>query len=157
MGPLAGSLVYRSVQFGAYSYVHALCGAHSVLRNTLPATKIEQRVVVGGLASGLARAAVETPLEFYKVRRQTGGAVRLTDAYRGFSVTLARSCGLMTTFFVLLDVASRHVPPDVASGAFFRGGVCATIGWWSVWPLEVAKSQIQSGLPGYIYYIYCLV
>lgn len=152
------------LQFGAYVYVHALCSDKQLMLHKVPGTDIEARVLVGGVASGLSRAAVEvrsslerarrfvmsrrqTPLEYYKVQRQTGGKPVLANAFRGLSVTAARASGLMTTFFVLLDVAGRQTP-DMAAGAFFRGGVCATLAWWTVWPLEVAKSQIQAGLPG---------
>lgn len=144
---MAGSLVYRSVQFGAYTFTHAFLAPYATFRTKLPSSDIETRVIVGGLASGFCRATVETPLEYFKVMRQTGGQPMLNQAFRGYSVTLARSCGLMTTFFILLDVAGRQIP-DIAGGAFFRGGVCATVSWWVVWPLEVSKSQIQSGLPG---------
>lgn len=132
--------MYRSVQFGAYTFTHALLAPYEFALTTLPASEIETRVIVGGLASGFCRATIETPLEYYKVMKQTGGKPTLNNAFRGYSVTLARSCGLMTTFFILLDIAGRQVP-DMAGGAFFRGGVCATISWWTVWPLEVQNNQ----------------
>jgi hypothetical protein len=30
-------------------------------------------------------------------------------------------------------------------GAFANGAVCASLAWATIWPLDVAKSQLQSG------------
>jgi solute carrier family 25 carnitine/acylcarnitine transporter 20/29 len=150
---LAGSLIFRSLQFGVYSGVAEWCRANDVARATLPMSDIEWRVVVGSLASGATRATIETPLEAFKVRKQIGAPVYAfgRQLFTGYSVTLLRTCGLMTSFFCLIDVSSRQLPTllnDPNVGPFFRGGVCATVAWWSVWPFEVAKSQIQAGTSG---------
>jgi solute carrier family 25 carnitine/acylcarnitine transporter 20/29 len=162
--PLLGSSVFRSVQFSAYGAVHA------ELRNSPAAVAcvpgmggLQYRVLAAGVVASTARALVETPLEYIKVRRQTGqswrmassvaGAlasplVELRSVYRGFGVSWARTVGLMTFFFVQVDYLERHHAELVATpllGPFIKGGICATTAWVLVWPLEVLKNRRQAG------------
>lgn len=39
---------------------------------------------------------------------------------------------------------SKQVTND-GMGPFMTGAVCSTVAWLSIWPLDVVKSQIQSG------------
>jgi solute carrier family 25 (mitochondrial carnitine/acylcarnitine transporter), member 20/29 len=144
--PLLGSIMFRSLQFGSYAYAHTLLGEKRIGLSTVPGTQVEWRVLVAGVFAGVARAAVENPVELIKTRRQTGGVWHFSECYHGLSITTARNTLLLTNFFVLLDVSSRHVPHllDGPLAPFFKGGVCATLAWWTVWPLEVVKSQIQA-------------
>jgi hypothetical protein len=93
------------------------------------------------------RSVVENPIELIKIRRQTLGSWQFNETlftvYR--SQQLAIRC-LLTNFFIFLDVSGRHVPQllDGPVAPFFKGGICATLAWWTVWPLEVVKSQIQA-------------
>mmetsp|Transcript_4006 Transcript_4006/g.14897 ORF Transcript_4006/g.14897 Transcript_4006/m.14897 type:complete len:308 (-) Transcript_4006:62-985(-) len=165
--PLVGSMVYRSVQFGAYSAAFAACKDVEVLTTPRPMLgDMQLRVVVGGLASATARAFFETPLEHIKVRRQTGQAwrvaptwqaaiaaphVELRNAFGGFGITWLRCAGLMTTFFMMVDTGVRHWPELMTAplvGPFLKGGVCATVAWWLIWPWENLKNQVQAGAEG---------
>lgn len=108
---------------------------------------IQNRVIIGGVLSAVARAVIETPLEYIKVRRQTHQPWRLRNVTTGFGVTLCRSIGVVCTFFIVVDSGRRHAP-DLFSrpflGPFLTSGVAATLGWWVIWPLEYMKSQVQS-------------
>ena len=58
-----------------------------------------------------------------------------------------RTWMLMGSFFVLVDYSVRKLPDIVNMpliGPFFKGGICATISWLMVWPLEFVKSQVQA-------------
>ena len=61
----------------------------------------------------------------------------LTDVLRGFSATAVRNVLLLGTFFVFVDRLS-HLD------TLRRGAVSTTAAWILVWPLDVAKSQMQS-------------
>ena len=100
-------------------------------------------------------------MEFIKVRQQTGQpwllggggglAAELRNLYTGFGATWLRTVGLMGTFFCLVDSLERHAPQTIAIplfGPFLKGGVCATLGWIVVWPLENLRTQIQARAPG---------
>ena len=148
-GPLAGSVVFRSLQFGLYSGVVAFCGERSWLRGTLPGTGVEARVLLGGVVAGTVRAAIETPLESFKVRRQLALPFRWrSHALLGLSGNWARTATLLSAFFVLVDVGGRHVPPSIGAdplwGPLFTGGVCATSAWVLCWPFEVVRNCIVS-------------
>lgn len=165
--PLLGSMVYRSVQFGAYSAAFAACKDVEWLTTPQPALGgMQLRVIVGGLSSATARAFFETPLEHIKVRRQTGQAWmlapswkealraphrELVHAFGGFSITWLRCAGLMTTFFMMVDTGVRYAPDLMTApliGPFLKGGVCATVAWWLIWPWENLKNQVQAGADG---------
>ena len=133
--PLIGSMFFRSIQFTAFAMtVTALkdwdfpigCG-------------VQARVILGGMASGLARAVIEAPLDAIKTRRQMGQSGRLTlnTLLRGYPVTIARNCLLMTSFFVIFETM-LSVPTSV------RAGLASSMAWGVIWPLDVTKTRIQS-------------
>lgn len=153
--PLIGSTLFRSIQFTAYGFAYGAGKNSSFLSTEIAGTGgVQVRVVAAGIFASTCRAMLESPLEFIKVRRQTGqtwmasGSVKeairapaneLSNLYSGFGVTWLRTVGLMTSFFVMVDSLERHRPDIVAIpfwGGFIKGGVCATIGWMIVWPFE---------------------
>jgi solute carrier family 25 (mitochondrial carnitine/acylcarnitine transporter), member 20/29 len=152
MPPLIGSSIFRSVQFGVYSWCQTLQKDIDFMRKEIPLTLgLEPRVVVSGVVASTARAIVETPLELIKVRMQVGQQWGWSGLMHGFGVTWIRTTGLMTTFFVLCDTFERNAPVLMHTpivGPFLKGGVAATIGWWIIWPFENLKSQIQGNTPG---------
>ena len=160
--PLFGSAVYRSLQFSAYSATYAACARARALCEPLPGLAgLQPRVLLAGAAATTARALLETPLEVVKVRRQLGlevggggrgGLALARHLYTGFALTWGRLYIALGGFFALVDHMDRHHPAAFAApvvGSFLKGGVCATATWALAWPLEVVKSQVQSGLhPG---------
>lgn len=57
----------------------------------------------------------------------------------------------MGSFFIMADSLERHHPELIGMplvGPFLKGGVCATLAWWLVWPFENLKNQVQAGTPG---------
>ena len=167
--PLLGSSIFRSVQFSAYGAAMGSLQDSPAARAVIPGTfGLERRVLLCGLFASTARALIETPLEYIKVRQQTGqrwlaapSAAQalahplreLAACYRGFGISWLRTVGLMTAFFVQVDHLERHHHELVATpllGPFLKGGVCATLGWVVVWPMENLKTQLQaraSGVP----------
>src|SRR3989338_8230712 len=107
-----------------------------------------------------------------KVRFQTEQPWKFTELYRGFTATLLRNMFLLGSFFVFVDFFTQEyrnlqVRQHLKSltteeereqsrgqyfdfkklSPFFTGGVCATLAWWLVFPLDVIKSQIQAMRP----------
>mmetsp|Transcript_62852 Transcript_62852/g.123478 ORF Transcript_62852/g.123478 Transcript_62852/m.123478 type:complete len:306 (-) Transcript_62852:65-982(-) len=153
----------KSALFAAYSGSRRWCETSGLpwLVDPLPGTGgLSPSILVGGLAAGTARAAVETPFELAKVRTQTGGSFRvasqggavlslgqLRELYTGATATWARGTVMLTSFFVLCDYSGKAFPDLFAQpllGGFLKGGVCATLAWGVAWPLEVVKSRVQS-------------
>ena len=81
-----------------------------------------------------------------KIRRQTGQNWSFLETYKGFPITLMRTWGLMTTYFVLVDYGRRNHKEMFSRplvGPFLIAGCAATFAWWVVWPLELIKSQVR--------------
>ena len=75
--PLWGSGIYRSTQFAMFEAVYTYSDG-SVGRTEIPGTAgLQLRVIAGGLVASTARAIIETPLEYAKVRRQTKQVCRV--------------------------------------------------------------------------------
>ena len=73
-------------------------------------------MIIGGICGGIGRGLIEGPFEFVKVRRQVYGEWKLKDLFHG---------GL---------------------SPFMSGALCSTMAWLTIWPLDVVKSKLQSGL-----------
>lgn len=154
--PLFGSSVFRAIQFsvygGAYRYLGDEPGVKEYATRTIPYTGgLQYRVLAAGVAASTARSFIETPLELVKVRRQLNQSWQVSELMKGFTVTWVRTIGLMCTFFVMVDTLERRVPWVVEQpilGPFIKGGICATVSWWVIWPFESVKSQIQGNTQG---------
>lgn len=107
---------------------------------------LETRVLQAAWFASLARALIECPIEFAKVARQTGQSWKLRQVYTGFGVQWARTWGVMTTYFILIDSTRRHAPSLFSNplGQFAVSAGAATLGFWIVWPAEVLKNQVQA-------------
>ena len=105
---------------------------------------LEPRIIFGGMLSGTCRALVECPFEYSKVKGQTGQNWQLQDVYNGFKPTWFKAVGLMTTYFILVDFFRRNTNTYKSKyGLFFMNGLCASIGFIVIWPLEIVKNQVQ--------------
>lgn len=168
--PLVGSVAYRGVLFSAYSGAYAACEHVPVLHEPMPYTGgLRPSVLIGAVAAAFARATIESPLDFIKLRRQIGkhtmdnaaasgdhGVLRtfmsnpvsnIRHLYHGYAATLMRTMGLLGSFFVMVDYSVRYIPDVINAplvGPFFKGGVCATTAWVFAFPFETTKSVIQS-------------
>ncbi|XP_063715660.1 uncharacterized protein LOC134843170 [Symsagittifera roscoffensis] len=149
--PLMGSGIYRSLQFSSFETVYTYCEGTWAAKPMpfLPHSSnggLQSRVLIGGLAASLVRATIETPLEYVKVRRQTGQSWKTMEAFNGYKITWLRTTGLMTTYFVIVDYIRRNHKEFFSRpllGSFLVSGCAATFAWWVVWPLELMKSQVQ--------------
>ncbi|CAH1775228.1 unnamed protein product [Owenia fusiformis] len=146
--PLWGSGIFRSTQFAVFEAVYTMMDT-SFGRSEIPGTfGLQTRVVLAGCCGSTARAIIECPLEYAKVRRQTNQTWKFRSLYTGFGVTWCRTMGLMTTYFILVDTGRRHFAEHFQRpflGPFLTSGIAATLAWWLVWPLEYMKSQVQTG------------
>ncbi|KAI6654992.1 hypothetical protein LOD99_2281 [Oopsacas minuta] len=148
--PLFGSGIYRSAQFAVYEGIYTYLGSNQAWSTyEFPLTGgLQVRVLIAGSLASTVRALIETPLEYAKVRGQTGQKWRFMDLYKGFGVTWIRTIGLMTTYFILIDWGRRNAKGTFETpilGPFFASGLAATAGWWLIWPFETMKSQVQCG------------
>jgi solute carrier family 25 carnitine/acylcarnitine transporter 20/29 len=176
--PLLGSMAFRGIQFSAYGGAYAWAEQYQIFKEPIPYTGgLRLSVLVGVLSAATARAVIESPLDFMKVRYMVDkGALQdaaghvakestrqslrefaghpLTNVrhlYKGFVPTWFRTMGLLGSFFVMVDYSVRYIPDVINApgfGPFFKGGVCATAAWFFAFPFESAKSVIQADTAG---------
>ena len=144
-----GSMCFRSAQFGAYHGAYnSRFMDNSFGRYELPFTGgLQVRVVISGVVSGLSRGALETPIDYWKIRRQVVKEWRVREI-SGLKVTMLSRMILLPTFFIYLEKARPYKSTlfgESPLGTFIFTGFCATAAWWTIWPLEYMKSQIQAG------------
>ena len=143
---LLGGGLMRSAQFGVYE--NALKMIRSSSGGAIePKDKIfgfiDMQVVFAGFAGGIGRGIVEGPFENIKVRRQVESGWSVRELYIGSGTTIFRNSMLFSLFVIYMDI-SKQITNDGLS-PFTMGSVCSTMAWLSIWPLDVVKSQIQSG------------
>lgn len=148
--PFFGSTFYRSAQFGAYESIYSYLESNYGKSNRL-FKEYRLHALLGGLGGATARAVLETPLEYAKIRLQTQRDWKLRDVYKGFGITWLRTTVFLSSFFYLRETAKTRYPEELSHpiiGPFLLGGVVATFAWWVVWPLELMKSQVQGSYVG---------
>ncbi|KAJ9453756.1 Mitochondrial substrate carrier family protein G [Diplonema papillatum] len=144
--PMWGSVVYRSIQFSVFESVYTKL-TNTRADNTIPFTGgLQIKTVVAGFCGASSRAFIESPVEYAKVRRQTGHSWQLRNVYDGFLLQYVRTCPLLTLYFVSIDSIRRHTTlMDSFWGQFIASGGSAALGFWVIWPLETLKNQVQAG------------
>ena len=144
--PLLGSAAFRGVQFSAYSGGFSWAERQPLLSSDIPLTGgLHLSVVFGAMTGALARSAIESPLDYMKVRRMTNQSYLLLTSipaptsfatllphlttrqfihlYSGFVPTFLRTSLLFTAFFSLVDTSVRHIPSVINApgyGPFFK-------------------------------------
>ena len=151
-----GGSFMRSAQFG----VSGAC--KSWLESSFGKTQhrilgvLDWQVIVAGMAGGVGRGIVETPTDFFKTRRQVEKEWTFRHILDGTGVTLARNMTLFSCFVVYLDISKQlcqagYVPSFLMQPSgdglspFAKGAICANLAWLTIWPLDVLKTQRQSG------------
>ncbi len=141
---IAGGALIRSAQFGvneaSLAAIRKLTGGKLKKEDRIGGV-FDWQVIIAGFCGGFARGVVEGPFEFMKVRRQVDAKWKFKDIYKGAGATIARNSILFSSFVVYMDISTLIIdlPP------FALGTICANMAWLTIWPMDVVKSQIQSG------------
>ena len=101
------------------------------------------KVTVAGICGGIGRGLVEAPIDFMKVRAQVGNRWTFRELSHGASVTIGRNSILFSSFATYMDIV-KQVVPNI--GGFWLGAIAANMAWLTVWPIDVVKTRVQSGL-----------
>lgn len=144
--PLMGSSIFRATQFAVFEAIYTKLDHHSIFSEKIPYTfGLEPRIILGGIAAGTARSIIECPFEYSKVQRQTGQNWNFTNMYRGFCSLWLRNANLLMIYFSLINFFRTNTTAyGYKYSLFFMNGFCASMGFLLVWPVEIAKNQIQS-------------
>jgi hypothetical protein len=98
---------------------------------------------MAGFAGGLGRGLVEAPFEFIKTRIQVQHAWSVKELLSGSLATMARNSFLFSSFVIYIDISKQLVTGGLSP--FLTGAICSNLAWLTIWPLDVVKSQVQSG------------
>lgn len=147
--PLMGSSVYRSAQFAVFEAVYTREQELGWDKALVPGgAGLAWATVFAGMCGASARSIVESPIEYAKVKRQTGQVWRVNEVYQGFFVQLPRTVGMMTFIFCSVDSVRRWTDGEALKRPLYQfltwGGV-SMMGFWFIWPLETLKNQVQAG------------
>ena len=137
---------------------------------------IHLHVLIAGAIGGMARSLVEIPTDFIKIRRQvrllasssssssssaSPSSLTWTDVrkhvFDGSGVTLVRNTFLFSSFIIYIDISKQfctygYVPSWLCTEdgmnltPFAKGAICANLAWITIWPLDLIKTQQQSGI-----------
>lgn len=147
--PFCGSSVYRSTQFAVFEAVYTWCELNGYNKELIPLSGgLAYTTVISGMCGASARAFIEQPIEYAKVKRQTGQVWYVREAYQGFFMQLPRTVGMMTFIFSGVDSVRRWSGGAALKhplGQFCTWGGVSMLGFWVIWPLETLKNQVQAG------------
>mmetsp|Transcript_60330 Transcript_60330/g.156718 ORF Transcript_60330/g.156718 Transcript_60330/m.156718 type:complete len:285 (-) Transcript_60330:12-866(-) len=141
-----GGTLFRSAQFGVYEL------ALAKLREHTPKYRLfgvfDWQVALAGAAGGVGRGVIEAPFDRIKVTRQVEQQWTLRTLFSGAGVTLWRNSALFCSFSIYRDTVVPLIPGGLSP--FWMGALCSNLAWLTIWPLDVVKSQRQSGnYPGH--------
>jgi len=158
---IGGSLM-RSAQFGFSGQARTIMKDRWGWKEYKLGGIIEYQVLLAGLAGGVGRALVEIPTDVLKIRRQVEQPLSKLfskSLFDGTGVTMIRNIFLFTGFVFYIDLSKQlcqnttNVVPsfllnDAGDGLtpFAKGAICANMAWLTIWPIDVIKTQRQSGL-----------
>ena len=145
--PILGSSIYRSAQFSVFEGVYTFLDEKRYPKfcYKIPFSfGLEIRVLIAAFFSGTARSILECPFEYSKVNMQIGQNWEIKKIYQGFQSLYFRTIGLMIFAFALIDSFRRNTNAynNPISCFFIQGGI-ASLSFILIWPLEIAKNQIQ--------------
>lgn len=148
--PLLGSSVYRSAQFAVFEAVFTRTQELGLDKATVPGSGgLAYATVLAGVCGASARAVIESPIEYAKVKRQTGQVWHVSEAYQGFFMQYPRTVGMMTFIFCSVDSVRRWTGGEALRRPhlqFLTWGGVSVLGFWVIWPLETLKNQVQAGM-----------
>lgn len=144
---IAGGATIRSAQFGVYGMAMQRIRQYNDGKATQQDERIwgifDPQVILAGFAGGFGRGLVEGPFEYLKVRRQVAKEWKLSEIFSGSGATIFRNSFLFSSFVIYIDLSKQIIPGGLPP--FLEGAICSNLAWLTIWPLDVAKSQIQSG------------
>lgn len=137
----AASVMFRAVSFVGYEGVSSALRTNHVLDAVPP-----MQAFIAGAVGGVMRGFLETPAELIKTRQQLQTTWKFAALFDGLYSTCLRNAAIIGVYWVLIEASEKwrsHLP--VMLNYFAAGGICAVGSWALCFPLDAAKTQIQSG------------
>jgi hypothetical protein len=90
------------------------------------------------LTLGVVSGLLTTPIEYYKIQKQTFGKYPKTIP-RGFGITMLRETIALNCYFNLYHYLEKPI------GVFMSGGIAGSMSWLLTYQIDTIKTRIQSG------------
>jgi solute carrier family 25 (mitochondrial carnitine/acylcarnitine transporter), member 20/29 len=139
-----GGGLMRSAQFGFFEQTSFYLQQSDLMTSHHYFGYLNPQVAIAGFIGGIGRGLVEGPFEYIKVRRQVDAGWKFSEIFTGSSATIFRNSFLFSSFMIYVDI-SKQLLPNGGLSPFWTGALCSNLAWLTIWPLDVAKSQLQSG------------
>lgn len=89
---------------------------------------------------GLGSALLTTPIEYYKIQKQTFGKYpSINTIPKGFTITFLRETIALNCYFNLYHYLEKPL------GVFVSGGIAGSMSWLLTYQIDTVKSRIQAG------------
>jgi len=90
------------------------------------------------LVLGLVSTLISTPIEYYKIQKQTFNKYPKTIP-RGFGITFLRETIALNCYFNSYNYLEKPM------GVFMAGGIAGSMSWLLTYSIDTVKTRIQSG------------
>lgn len=142
--PLAGIFVEKALVFGTYTNMHSLLAksCNSTLND-----------IISGGTAGFCASFVVTPYERIKIMLQTNNKInrdllKPKNLFKGLSATFTREIPGFSIYFSTYNTIERKVYGGkyTLPGSFLAGGISGSLAWCFIYPQDMIKTRIQSGI-----------
>jgi hypothetical protein len=123
--PCLTSGIINSLMFSSNNYINKYTNNH----------------FISGSITGIFIGTMTTPIEYYKIQRQTNNNLKyinLKQCFRGYNATILRESISISIYFGTYNKFRNYNLNPVISG-----GLCGVCSWILTYPIDVIKTRIQ--------------
>ncbi len=125
--PLIQAPLVASISFGLYENIYSFSNDR----------------IFSGLASGLIRSTLVTPLEYYKLNLQQHLTPVLKHSFKNMSFVAIKEMPSATIYY-----GSYHYLKEKTGFIVLSGALAGMLSWFSIYPLDTIKTRLQTGAAG---------
>jgi len=148
--PLLGICIENAIVFGTYNNMYAF------LKNKYNCNSVMNDIISGGFA-GCCASLVVSPYEKIKIIMQTSNKLSANAFHpknlfrlKELSATLTRETPGFAIYFLTYNQIEKtfYNGHYTLNGSFFAGGLSGSIAWCFIYPQDMIKTRMQSGVSG---------
>lgn len=144
--PFFGLFVEKSMVFGTYENMYRMLSDETKYSTG-------KKNIISGSVAGFVASFVVTPIERLKIIRQANNPITREilypkNLYKGWSATLTREVpGFGIYFWTFNKIKEKIYRGEfTVMGSLWAGGFSGAFAWLFIYPQDMIKTQIQSGM-----------
>lgn len=122
--PLIQAPLVCSISFGLYENIYSFSNDR----------------IISGVASGLIRSTIITPLEYYKLNLQQQLTPIFKHSFKNMSIVALREMPSATIYY-----GSYHYLKEKSGFIMLSGSLAGVFTWFLTYPLDTIKTRLQTG------------